>query len=59
MNNWKLERINWFKHGNCWTWWSIKRFYYYSGNQVCFIWGRVGLTFERRDWQKSSMEEYP
>ena len=49
--NWKLERVNWHKTGNCWTWWRLKTFHFYSGNQFVLNWGRIALTFERKVWQ--------
>jgi hypothetical protein len=47
---WRLERINWHSRGLCWRWSSIKKFVYYSGNQVQFVWGRVAFVFERKVW---------
>ncbi len=51
---WKLERIDWHKHGLCWRWSRITKHVYYSGNQVQMIWGRIAFVFERRDWFAAS-----
>lgn len=48
--NWKLERIDWHKHGLCWRWSRITKRVYYSGNQVQISWGRIAFVFERRAW---------
>jgi len=47
---WKLERIDWHKHGLCWRWSRITKKVYYSGNQVQISWGRIAFVFERREW---------
>jgi hypothetical protein len=47
---WKLERIDWHKHGLCWRWSRITKNVYYSGNQVQISWWRIAFVFERREW---------
>ena len=47
---WKLERIDWHKHGLCWSWTRVTKHVYYSGNQVQFQWGRIAFVFKRRAW---------
>jgi len=47
---WKLERIDWHKQGNCWEWWKVSKFTYYSGNQIQITWWRIAFVFERRNW---------
>jgi hypothetical protein len=44
-------RIDWEKHGNCWTWAKVRLFTFYSGNQAQLIWGRIAFVFERIDWK--------
>lgn len=46
----KLSRIDWHKTGNCWSWLRIRKFTYFSGNQVQWTWGRIAVVFERRQW---------
>ena len=47
---WKFDRINWYKDGLCWRWTRIDKHVYYSGNQVHWQWGRIGVVFERKQW---------
>lgn len=47
---WRLERIDWHSHGNCWSWPRARKYVYYRGNQVQITWGRIALVFERREW---------
>ena len=47
---WKMERIDWHKHGLCWRWSRITKRVFYSGNQVQISWGRIAFVFERREW---------
>jgi len=48
--NWKLQRIDWHKHGQSWSWMQIKRFSYFDGNQAHWTWGRIAVVFERKEW---------
>lgn len=48
MINWKFERIDWHRYGNCWSWLRTTKETYYGGNQVIWTWGRIAITFERR-----------
>ncbi|MCX7003861.1 MAG: hypothetical protein NTV22_11385 [bacterium] len=48
---WKLARIDWHRHGNCWTWRRVTTSTYYRGNQRVVQWGRVALVFERGNMQ--------
>ena len=48
--SWKLDRVDWHRHGKCWSWWRLRAHSYYSGNQRVVNWGRFALVFERRDW---------
>jgi hypothetical protein len=47
---WKLERIDYHRLGNCWSWLEITKSVYYSGNQIQWTWGRIVIVFERREW---------
>jgi hypothetical protein len=47
---WKISHVDWYRKGNCWRWTRITRNVYYSGNQIWFSWGRIGLVLERKVW---------
>ncbi len=50
MTHYKLKRIDWHKHGNCWSPFKITVQRFYLGNMVVVSWWRLAVVFERRKW---------